>query len=139
MQETLESQHIYSTDALGCRELRGWYLAGAAIGLLEPLVNGFLKSVAIPYFNKKFPGFLADCQGFPISDFVITHANGFLGVGLDITPQQQELNAPQPLPAPRSERMGQNEIVGSAAAPPRIAQAHLTPVPRQPLGSQGLE
>eukprot|EP00946_MAST-07B_sp_MAST-7B-sp1_P005354 g5354.t1 len=98
-------------------------LPGAAIGLLEPLVNGFLKSVAIPYFNKKFPGFpLPTVKGFPISDFVITHANGFLGVGLDITPQQQELNAPQPLPAPRSERMGQNEIVGSAAAPPRIAR-----------------
>jgi hypothetical protein len=66
-------------------------LPAAAIALLDPLVNGFLKSVAIPYFNKMFPGFpLPSVKGFPISDFIISHSDGYLGVGLDITPQQQQ-------------------------------------------------
>jgi hypothetical protein len=70
-------------------------LPSAAIALLDPLVNGFLKSVAIPYFNRVFPGFpLPSVTGFPISDFIISHSDGYLGVGLDITPQQQNLPPP---------------------------------------------
>jgi hypothetical protein len=62
-------------------------LPNAAIAVLDPLVNAFLKDVAIPQFNKKFPGFpLPTVSGFSISDFLITTNDGYIGVGLDILP-----------------------------------------------------
>ena len=75
-------------------------LANAAIALLGPLVDTFLQDVAIPAFNKEFPGFpLPTVAGFAISDFVITTNNGYLGVGLDILPsttleEQTEIQPP---------------------------------------------
>ena len=61
-------------------------LPNAAIALLDPLVNAFLEKVAIPAFNKEFPGFpLPSVSGFAISDFLITTNDGYISVGLDIS------------------------------------------------------
>jgi len=61
-------------------------LPNAAIALLDPLVDAFLKDVAIPAFNKEFPGFpLPSVPTFTISDLAITTNDGYIGVGLDIT------------------------------------------------------
>ena len=66
-------------------------LPQAAIAIIDPLVDAFLKHVAIPAFNREFPGFpLPTVKGFPISNVLITTNAGYLGVGLDITPQQQQ-------------------------------------------------
>ena len=66
-------------------------LPAAAIAILDPLVNGFLKNVAIPMFNKDFKGFpLPSLPNVNITDALITTVDGHVSVGLDIDIKQTQ-------------------------------------------------